>query len=670
MSARATRVSTMTRPGLDQDLGTCVFEHFPVDGAVWLRHTYRSGMDFQVLGPLRASRDGVGFGIPRRQGTHASRSFGGLRRSGGAGDCPDRVAVGRQSAAERGQECAQLCAWAAQQIGARQARRSAAAADIGTGYQLAIAPSDTDAGRFCRLADLAGQALAGGRPEAAVEASRDALDLWRGAAYAGCEDTAFGQAEARRLEELRLSVVETRTEALLALGRERAVVVELERHVGDHPLRERLWELLILAYYRGGQQAQALATYERVRGVLADELGVDPGHGLRQLHGRILAQDPTLELARRRVTVPAELRDETPLVGRDAELRALREAWQRTLAGAPATVVVRGPVGAGATRLAAALALEVARDGAAVETSEGGAGEGPWLLVANRVVPRPDRAMLLCLAGPGSTVPNAATVLDLSPLSESEVRRVVSAYVSPRDIDGVTAEVLGSGPAWPGRVHEAAARLAREAAAQRLASAVGVAGEASARLIYARAEASESIVTLSERVPLARTAKPGQCPWRGLASYEIEDAPWFAGREHLVAALLARLATTRLLVIVGPSGSGKSSALRAGMLAALTRDVLPGSSTWRQVVMRPGRHPMRELARASLGRQDGDLGDVLAQLIRTEESAYRSLLVVDQMEEVWTACEDDGEREAFLGTLVELSGRPAFVDLGRVGNAG
>ena len=125
----------------------------------------------------------------------------------------------------------------------------------GAGYQLAISPADTDAGRFSRLADLARQALAGGRPEAAVEASRDALDLWRGTAYAGCEDTAFGQAEARRLDELRLSVVETRMEAHLALGRESAAVPELERRVGDHPLRERLWELLMLAYYRSGQQA-------------------------------------------------------------------------------------------------------------------------------------------------------------------------------------------------------------------------------------------------------------------------------------------------------------------------------------------------------------------------------------------------------------------------------
>ena len=268
--------------------------------------------------------------------------------------------------------------------------------------------------------------------------------------------------------------------------------------------------------------------------------------------------------------------------------------------------------------------------------------------------------MLLRLAGPGSTTPEQATVLDLAPLSESEVRRVVGGYVSDRDLDSVSAEVLGSGPAWPGRVHESAARLARETAARRLASAVGVAGEASARLSYARAEVSESIVTLSEGRTLDAVGEPGTCPWRGLASYEIEDAPWFAGREHLVAALVSRLATTRLLAVVGPSGSGKSSALKAGMLAALAGDALPGSSTWRQVVMRPGRHPMRELARASLGGQGGDLGDLLAHLIRTEDDteAPRTLLVVDQMEEVWTACEDQGEREAFVGTLVELLGDP------------
>ena len=235
---------------------------------------------------------------------------------------------------------------------------------------------------------------------------------------------------------------------------------------------------------------------------------------------------------------------------------------------------------------------------------------------------------------------------------------MVGGYVAARDTDAVTADVLASGPAWPGRVHDVAARLARQAATERLTSAVGVAGEASARLSDARAEVNESIVTLSDEKTLGAAGVPGSCPWRGLASYEIEDAPWFAGREHLVAALSGaardhpaarhRRALGQRQVV----GAAGGHARRAG------RDVLPGSSTWRQVVMRPGRHPMRELARAALGGQDGDLGDLLAHLIRTEDGAHRTLLVVDQMEEVWTACQDHGERQAFLGTLVELLGDP------------
>ena len=253
-------------------------------------------------------------------------------------------------------------------------------------------------------------------------------------------------------------------------------------------------------------------------------------------------------------TLPEGLRDATPLVGRDAELQALRDAWQRTLAGAPATVVLRGPAGAGATRLAAALAQEVARDGGAVATSDDGAHEEPWLLVVDRSAPRPDGAMLLHLAGPGSTDSDTATVIELAPLSEPEVRRVVGGYVAARDTDAVTADVLASGPAWPGRVHDVAARLARQAATERLTSAVGVAGEASVRLSDARAEVNESIVVLSDEKTLDATGAPGSCPWRGLASYEIEDAPWFAGREHLVAELLARLA---------PAGCSPSSGPRA-----------------------------------------------------------------------------------------------------------
>ena len=87
-----------------------------------------------------------------------------------------------------------------------------------------------------------------------------------------------------------------------------------------------------------------------------------------------------------------------------------------------------------------------------------------------------------------------------------------------------------------------------------------------------------------------------RCPFKGLASFEVVDAPYFFGRERLVAELVARLVGAPLLGVVGPSGSGKSSVVRAGLLPALAGGVLPGSAEWAQVVMRPGEHPLRELA--------------------------------------------------------------------------
>ena len=165
------------------------------------RHTYRSGMDFQVLGPLQASRDGVDLDL---RGTKERTLLAHFVAYAGQvvpvtalieslwGDNPPRSAVKSVHSYVLGlRNC----------LEPDRRGNPRLLLTIGTGYQLAIAPSDTDAGRFCRLADLASQALAGGRSEAAVEASRDALDLWRGTAYAGCEDTAFGRAEARRLEE-------------------------------------------------------------------------------------------------------------------------------------------------------------------------------------------------------------------------------------------------------------------------------------------------------------------------------------------------------------------------------------------------------------------------------------------------------------------------------------
>ena len=112
--------------------------------------------------------------------------------------------------------------------------------------------------------------------------------------YAG-----FFDAERAQLDELTLVATESRAEADLGLGRHGELAGELEARCREHPLRERLWELRILALYRSGRQAEALRAYTEIRDHLAGELGIDPGPALRELQARILAQDPSLGPAAR-----------------------------------------------------------------------------------------------------------------------------------------------------------------------------------------------------------------------------------------------------------------------------------------------------------------------------------------------------------------------------------
>jgi DNA-binding SARP family transcriptional activator/WD40 repeat protein len=145
-------------------------------------------------------------------------------------------------------------------------------------------------------------------------------------------------------------------------------------------------------------------------------------------------------------------------------------------------------------------------------------------------------------------------------------------------------------------------------------------------------------------------AKRPVCPFKGLSAFEAADAEFFFGRERLVDELAARLVDSSMLAVVGPSGSGKSSLLRAGLLPALAAAALPGSDRWRQVLMRPGRLPATELARA-LG---GNLGEVIADI----RPGGRIVVAVDQLEELFTLCEDQQERRAFIGALVEAAWDP------------
>src|SRR5271165_4797591 len=181
------------------------------------------------------------------------------------------------------------------QIG--QLRRTLGPAAIVTtevGYALDAGPDDVDVVRFEHLVARGRRLAEAGQAADASAALGEALGLRRGEPLADFTYAGFLDAERTRLDELTLVAIETRAEADLVLGRHGELAAELEAWCRAHPLRERLWELLILALYRAGRQAEALAAYTDVRDRLAGELGIDPGPALRDLQARILAQHPSL----------------------------------------------------------------------------------------------------------------------------------------------------------------------------------------------------------------------------------------------------------------------------------------------------------------------------------------------------------------------------------------
>lgn len=141
-----------------------------------------------------------------------------------------------------------------------------------------------------------------------------------------------------------------------------------------------------------------------------------------------------------------------------------------------------------------------------------------------------------------------------------------------------------------------------------------------------------------DRSPADRTTATGACPYKGLATYQVEDAALFCGRDRLVATLVRMLVDNPLLVVSGSSGAGKSSVVRAGLLPRLSAGVLPGSTAWSPLVLSTGEHSV----------------DELAPLTGDEAPPGQVLLVCDQLEQLWAAGADPAERQAFLDTVLGL----------------
>jgi predicted ATPase/DNA-binding SARP family transcriptional activator len=221
------------------------------------------------------------------------------------------------------------------------------------GYRIAVEEGELDALRFGQLVTQGRSLLSSGENEAASAAFAEALDLWRGP----LERDGSDDAELARLVELRTIALEERIEADLALGRHRELVPQLEALVVEEPLRERLRRQLMLALYRCGRQADALAAYREARRTLLDELGLEPSAELRELEAAMLRQDPGLMVepaelrARRRLPAPA-----TPLIGRRQEVAEVCGL----LGGQTRLVTLTGPGGTGKTRVAIQAAYDLA----------------------------------------------------------------------------------------------------------------------------------------------------------------------------------------------------------------------------------------------------------------------------------------------------------------------
>jgi DNA-binding SARP family transcriptional activator len=218
------------------------------------------------------------------------------------------------------------------------------------GYLLHVEPGELDLARFERL-------RADGRPE-------EALALWRGPPLAEFGREPFARAEIGRLEEMRLACLEERVDRDLARGAHAALASELEGLVNEHPLRESLRAQLMICLYRSGRQADALAAFAEARRTLVDELGIEPGRRLRELHQQILEQDPGLDL--QTAAAAATREPAAAFVGRAAELAELTSGLEDAFAGRGRLFLLGGEPGIGKSRLAEELVAAAAARGARV----------------------------------------------------------------------------------------------------------------------------------------------------------------------------------------------------------------------------------------------------------------------------------------------------------------
>lgn len=283
---------------------------------------------------------------------------------------------------------------------------------VGAGYRLRPAAGTTDVDEFVAGVRQGRRSLAAGRPAEALTVLGEALALWRGVPFADLPDDPQVTAARARLAELREVAVEERSAAHLDAGDAATAVAELEPAAHAAPFRERRWALLVTGLYRCGRQREALAVLRRVRRLLADELGIDPGPELQQLERRVLAQDPHLLLSA-------------------AGAAALASAARPTPAPGPASPTLTRPLSTFVGRAAELQLMSALLEGHRLVTLVGPAGVGKTRLAVEYAVDRhdPDGPWLVRLAGvaPGDVPLAVADAVGLADVAGDRVRALIAA---------------------------------------------------------------------------------------------------------------------------------------------------------------------------------------------------------------------------------------------------
>ncbi|MBA2425187.1 MAG: tetratricopeptide repeat protein, partial [Actinobacteria bacterium] len=307
--------------------------------------------EFRVLGPLEVERDGTTITIaaPKERALLAY-----LLLNADSAVAVDRIVDALWGSAPPS-SAVKLVQLYVSHLRSKLGR--AAIETVPSGYRAQIAPGSLDRVRFEQLLREGREARASGNARLAVAILSRALALWRGPALVDVSHADFAVAEAGRLEDLRLDCAEERLAARLALGEHEDVLAESAKLSAEHPHRERLRGLSMVALYRAGRQVEALEVFRKTREELLDELGLEPGDDLRAVERAILRQDPTLvpTVALSEGGAPELPAAVTALIGRERALRELRELVLRTDVRLVSLV---GAGGSGKTRLALALAAE------------------------------------------------------------------------------------------------------------------------------------------------------------------------------------------------------------------------------------------------------------------------------------------------------------------------